>query len=384
MKSILNIFNLSFLTVTLLLTVGCSDDNSSALRLNEDTAIKSFALDNYSGTIDQQKETITITLPEDYDMAAMTVTDIQLPVGAEATLKRGDVLNLNMTQTIKVSNGNVFQQYVIKTRYDEARILTFQLNDMYSGIIDQQNQNILVQVPASTDITKLVPTYTATEGAIVAPAGGTAMDFSRPVDFIVSNNMASAVYTVKVLTPTGKPAAIYAGLASTIEGLNPEEKEAATWMLFNVKDAQYVSFSDIATGNADLCECKMLWWHFHADTTIDDMNKFETAAPAALSAASMIKARYDQGMNLLLTRYATFYAVNIGATKDNKNPNNCWLGRTETDPEITAEPWSFFIQGHKSHPAYQGIHEGNSVYTCSKGYGITNTTAQWHFARKMK
>ena len=74
MKSILNIFNLSFLTVTLLLTVGCSDDNSSALRLNEDTAIKSFALDNYSGTIDQQKETITITLPEDYDMAAMTVT----------------------------------------------------------------------------------------------------------------------------------------------------------------------------------------------------------------------------------------------------------------------------------------------------------------------
>lgn len=130
----------------------------------------------------------------------MTVTDIQLPVGAEATLKRGDVLNLNMTQTIKVSNGNVFQQYVIKTRYDEARILTFQLNDMYSGIIDQQNQNILVQVPASADITKLVPTYTATEGAIVAPAGGTAMDFSRPVDFIVSNNMASAVYTVKVLT----------------------------------------------------------------------------------------------------------------------------------------------------------------------------------------
>ena len=81
---------------------------------------------------------------------------------------------------------------------------------------------------------------------------------------------------------------------------------------------------------------------------------------------------------LLLTRYATFYAVNLGATKDNKNPNNCWLGRTETDPEITAEPWSFFIQGHKSHPAYQGIHEGNSVYTCSKGYGITNTTAQWH------
>ena len=67
------------------------------------------------------------------------------------------------------------------------------------------------------------------------------MDFSRPVDFIVSNNMASAVYTVKVLTPAGKPAAVYAGLASTIEGLNPEEKEAATWMLFNVKDAQYVS-----------------------------------------------------------------------------------------------------------------------------------------------
>ena len=108
-----------------------------------------------------------------------------------------------------------------------------------------------------------------------------------------------------------------------------------------------------------LSECKVLWWHFHADATIDDMNKFETAAPTALSAAGVIKTRYEQGMNLLLTRYATFYAVNLGATKDNKNPNNCWLGRTETVPEITAEPLSFFfIQGHKSHPAYQGIHEG--------------------------
>ena len=183
-----------------------------ALRLNEDTAIKLCAgqlLRHHRPT----KETITITPPEDYDMAAMTVTDIQLPVGAEATLKRGDVLNLNMTQTIKVSNGNVFQQYVIKTRYDEARILTFQLNDMYSGIIDQQNQNILVQVPASADITKLVPTYTATEGAIVVPAGGIAMDFQPPGRLHRPTIWHQLSIPFKVLThSTGKPAAIYAGV----------------------------------------------------------------------------------------------------------------------------------------------------------------------------
>ena len=99
--------------------------------------------------------------------------------------------------------------------------------DMYSGIIDQQNQNILVQVPASADITKLVPTYATTEGAIVAPAGGTAMDFQPPGRLHrVQQYGISCLYRKSTPTPTGKPAAVYAGLTSTIEGTEPRRERS--------------------------------------------------------------------------------------------------------------------------------------------------------------
>ena len=88
------------------------------------------------------------------------------------------------------------------------------------------------------------------------PASGQAIDFSNPVEFTVSYNTASAVYTVTVI-PTDAPSAVYVGLAATLNELNPEEKEAATWMLNNIANSQYISFEDVQAGrdgsNAKSC-----------------------------------------------------------------------------------------------------------------------------------
>ena len=86
-------------------------------------------------------------------------------------------------------------------------------------------------------------------------------------------------------------------------------------------------------------------------------------------------------MNLLLTRYATYYAAKLGATLDGNNPNNCW-GQSEESGEIVGGAWNFFIQGHESHALYQNLvmnsGETDKVYTFDTGYRTTNSTAQWH------
>lgn len=382
MKTIINKISLLILgSAIMFVASGCNDDNKSDLRLDGDTWISSFTLDdNYPGVIDRTSKTITVGVPEVYDTDAMTVTAIEFSDGAKASVKAGDVLNFSFPQVIKITNGDVFMDYTVNIKHDEAKILTFKLNDVYAGVIDHTKRSITVRVPGSVDVKNLVPVITTSGGAVVTPASGLAADFTNPVDFTVTYNTASAVYTVTVI-PTDAPSAVYVGLAASMDLLNAEEKEAATWMLNNIANSQYVSFEDVQAGRVDLSECKIMWWHLHIDGGIDSMTKFDAAAPAAVNALVKMRELYNNGMNLLLTRYATFYAAKIGATLDGNNPNNCW-GQSEETGEITGGPWSFSMKGHENHPLYQNLvmvnGETSNVYTCDTGYRITNSTAQWH------
>ena len=193
MKSILNKLNLLVLGTVLLLTFpGCSDDNTSDLKLDGDTWLTALELnDTYTGVIDRTNKTVTVAVPEVYDTDAMKVTGIEVSEGAEASVKAGDVLNFSFPQVIKVTNGNVFLDYTVNIKHDEARILSFKLNDAYAGVIDQTKRTITVRVPSSVNIKNMVPIITTSTGATVMPASGQAIDFSNPVEFTVSYNTAS-------------------------------------------------------------------------------------------------------------------------------------------------------------------------------------------------
>lgn len=382
MKTIYHKLNILFLGALLaLMTASCSEDNTSDLRLEGDTWLTSIVFDGqFEGTIDRSTLSVTVAIPQDYATDKMEVTAIEVAEGAEATLKVGDLLDMSVPQVVRVTNGDVFLDFTINVKHDTAQLLSFKLNDTYVGIIDQNTGNVQVNVPAGTDVTSLVPSATLSEGAVIAPSLGKAIDFTHPVDFVVSFNTASTVYTVTVVA-TDAPDAVYVGLAASIDQLNAEEKEAASWMMTHVANAQYVSFADIKAGRTDLSKCKLMWWHLHIDGGIDSMDKFDKAAPAAVEAVETMKELYNNGMNFLLTRYATYYATKLGATKDGNYPNNCW-GQSEESGEITGGAWNFFIQGHETHPLYQNLilngSETDKVYTCDAGYRITNSTAQWH------
>ncbi len=57
---------------------------------------------------------------------------------------------------------------------------------------------IIVAVPFETDLTSLIPEVTVSEGASVAPASGTELDFSEPRNFVVTNEDITNTYSVTV------------------------------------------------------------------------------------------------------------------------------------------------------------------------------------------
>lgn len=370
--------SLIYLFALLIGFTACQKQNST-LVLDGDCNIIALTLDEkYSGTIDLKKRTVVVGIPETYSEEQMTVTGLELSAGATADIKVGDRLNLTTPRTIRVTNGSVYLEYTLNVKHDEARILAFVINGESTGVINENLHTITVQVPEETNLSHLTPTVTVTEGATVTPASGVPCDFTNPVDFTVTCGSATTVYTVTV-KPMGKPKVLYAGLAATQQQLNIEEQTACAWLLSTFEGAQYASFADLASNKVDLSECKVIWWHLHKDGGIDGKGQFETNAAEALLATDILKAYYQAGGSLLLTRYATYLPAYLG--EKDCVPNNCW-GQNEDNAETINEPWSFGIEGKTDHALWQNLvmksDEPERVFTCDKGYRITNSTAQYH------
>lgn len=377
MKKTISIITAAVLAMIMM--AACTDDNVSDLRLDGDCMVTAFVADEYEGAIDVATKTVRVRVPETYNTESMTITKLGLSAGAESNIRQGDVLNLSYPQVIHVVNGDVYQNWTVTVKRDEAKILSFKLNDTYTGVINEESKTITVSVPNTLDLKTLVPTITYSEDATISPLSGVPTDFTQPVEYTVTNNSAKSVYTVTV-TPIGKPAALYVGLASSMDQLNIEEQTACRWMLSNIPNSLYASFADIKAGNIDLSECKVIWWHFHKDGGVDGKAAFENAAPEAVDAAVKLKDYYNNGGSFLFTRYATNMPAEIGAVANDACPNNCW-GQNEYEAETAGNPWNFFITGHTNHALYQNLEMGTNpeeIFTCDAGYRITNSTAQWH------
>ena len=368
------------LLAALVLLAGCDVKDRFPVSLNGDVWVTSLSLDGYDAVIDNSAKTIKVSVSNSYDASAMEITALTMSEGATASMKVGEKLNMNVPQVLRVVNGNVYLDYTIYVVHDSASILSVKINGEYNGIIKDNEGTITVRVPEDLDLSALTITYTLSSGAECSVPQGSVLDFTDPVTLTVTFNTASKSYVVTVL-PMGKPKALFVGLATTIDGLSYEEKAAAEWMLANVDAAQYASFEDISLSNVDLSECEVIWWHFHLDSGIGNLDQLKTAAPAAETALGRLKEYYNAGGHFLLTRYATFYAARLGAVKNDAVPNNCW-GNKETEAETVTGPWDFRITGNENHAIYQNLvrqaGETQKIFMFDAGYRVTNTTCQWH------
>lgn len=369
----------SAITCLLVALLPACEQRKSDLELSGECDIISLTMDEeYDAMIDKAAKRIVVAVPDTYDAHSMKITDLCLSPGATSNRKVGDLLNMTSSHLLRITNGDVFVDYTLSVKHDEARILSFVINGQYLGVINQVAQTISVQVPAGVNLQSLTPTITTTEGATLTPASGVPQDFTQPVDYTVTYNTASVTYKVTV-KEMAAPHVLYVGLATTQQLLPIEEQTACTWLLSNVEKAAYASFAELKAGQVDLSECQLIWWHFHKDGGIDGKGQFENNAVEALLAIDALKEYYRAGGSFLLTRYATYLPAYLGEA--DCVPNNCW-GQNEESAETTSGSWEFSIAGHTDHPLWQNLlmksDQPENVFVCDAGYRITNSTAQFH------
>ena len=97
MKTYISKLYLLCLTLFLFVMSACDNKDDSNLSLQGDTFINKLVLDDeYEGVIDNVNASIAVEVPFDYSTKSMTVSQLELSEGADATVKVGDKLNFSL------------------------------------------------------------------------------------------------------------------------------------------------------------------------------------------------------------------------------------------------------------------------------------------------
>ena len=376
---------LPFYLFTLLpLFCACSsDDHTGSIDVSGSCLVEKFVLNGqYEGVISHEKRLIKVKVPVDFTQTGdMEVTSLMVSAGATTSMKVGDHLNFNADRTLTVLNGDLQMNYQVAVRNDEAILKLFILEGV-KGAINQTDKTVTVSVMANSGIDLANATFEVecSEDATSSPASGTKGNFTEPFLLTLTDNTAKNTYTVNV-TLIENPVALFVGEAENIEELNDEEKAAAKWLTGNIASAAYASWSDVASGNISLEECKLIFFHRHA-SAYGNYNGFKEAETGAMTALAKMKEYWQKGGAFVLSRSAVNYAIALGAMPEDVFPNNCWGGGGGEGADLMGDdPWHFFAYDAnstlwKNLNTYPGAPE-DAVYTLDNGYTICNTTSQF-------
>lgn len=175
----------------------------------------------YNGTIDNAKNTITVSGVDDSALTSTTLepditlgesTKVCTPAsGLPQDFSRpvqytvaGDEKVVSRTYTVSVLNRS--GGYITATGGGSggdtpapatARITAFSVLGV-DGVIDNTANTITVTLPAGTDVTAVAPVVTVPSGAVVSPVSGQVVNLTAPVIYTVTLGDESRSYTVTV------------------------------------------------------------------------------------------------------------------------------------------------------------------------------------------
>ena len=129
-----------------------------------------------------------------------------------------------LSNTSSVTNSQPNNPATATTQSSDKLINSFafsQLNPEADGAIDNVNYAINLLVPSGTDLTKLIPTISVSDGATISPSSGTAEDFTNPVTYTVTAQDGSTQnYTVTVTTSASNQPSNPATTQSSSKSIN--------------------------------------------------------------------------------------------------------------------------------------------------------------------
>jgi hypothetical protein len=197
----------------------------------------------------------------------------------------------------------------------EVKIESFSVDGALRVDLNEADKTIEATFPGGMDVSSVVPEFTVTEGAVVSPEPGTAIDMRVPQTFIVKNGNVFGKYTVtaNVLAVT----AFLSHHASVNDITDDDEKAYAEWFFSTYDDevSEFVSFESIKDGSADLSKYKTLTWYLDGDAD-ESFNMPSIAVDADVLSA--ITAYHKSGGNLYLLGYAGRYLIELGRLPENK------------------------------------------------------------------
>ena len=166
---------------------------------------------NVVGTIDKIAHKVALTVPYETDLTALastfTLTDgTTAKVGTTNQVSGTTPNNFTNPVTYTLTKGAAIQDWIVTVTKPAPTagkdIVTFKfegLNPVVTGIIVQGSKTVSLEVPASTNVTALVPAITLSPNATVSPLSGAAQNFSSPVTYMVTaQNGTTQAWTVTV------------------------------------------------------------------------------------------------------------------------------------------------------------------------------------------
>ncbi|MDP4094008.1 MAG: DUF5018 domain-containing protein [Bacillota bacterium] len=169
--------------------------------LNTAKAITSFKINGVDATIDETNHKITYTAPYGTDVTNFSPT-ITVSEKAVISPENGAAKDFTspVTYTVTAEDGSK-QDYnvTVTVALNTAKAITGFMINGENGSIDEKKHTIAITMPYGTDVTKLKPTITISEKAVVSPTSGTEKDFTKPVVYTVTaQDETTQDYTVTV------------------------------------------------------------------------------------------------------------------------------------------------------------------------------------------
>ena len=363
-------WNKMALMLILILTISaCSDSfEKEGLDVDSPSNTTSFSINGTAGDINQKTGIINVTMPYGSDISAV-IPAVILQEGATSNLAINTPINFETPVKYRVVNGNLFKDYTVNVKV-LSPIKSFVINGL-TATINDVSKTIALTLPDDTDLTALKPVIELSQGVTITPASGATVDFTKPVNYVITSAGKSVNYTANIAVPLKGLVVAFLGTAATrAEITNMDEITASNWLFENFKGAKYISFAEILNG-LDLSTINVIWWHFDSSQTLPTI----AYQPVVTNALKTYRAN---GGNLLLTAFASQYLDALGIVPAGKGPNNVF-GDNLPGGGTSTDDWGMSFVGRESHPIFQGL----TTYTTGKanllqaGTYRLNHTAWW-------
>ncbi|SFU56309.1 protein of unknown function [Pustulibacterium marinum] len=351
------------------LPMACKDSfDDTAFVTDVSVDITAFEVEGKMATIDQQNNTITTTLPYGTNVSALTPI-VTIAQGASVSPEVGATVDFSNSVPYQVIHGNIYKEYTVAIS-NAHPILSFSI-DGQEAVINYNSHMITLTVDEGTDLTGLTPEITLSEGVSITPNTGTTLDFTLPVTYTVSSGNTSEEYTAVVTTPVEGPVIAFLGTATNAGALtNPDEIAAKDWLFEQYNEAQYLSFSDIASG-VSLEAVDVIWWHYDSAANLPSEALNNTVT-------SSLQNYLTNGGNILLSTFASQYVEALNIVPSGYGPNNVF-GDFPPAGFVDSNDWGISFVGNETHPVFSGLqtYANGKANFLEGGTFRLNHTAWW-------